>query len=129
MAIIELMICNTIFEANMIKNVLENEGISSFLTNENFTNLMQGYSGIMGAGIQIMIDEKDSEKALELVSVPSKTEAVRCPNCNSENVTFGLGANKFKKIVAILYSLLIFTPFNYINNTWYCNDCKTEFKK
>ena len=63
MATIRLTTCDNAVEANMIKNLLTNEGITCFLTNENFTSLMPNYTGMMGAGIQIMIDEKDAEKA------------------------------------------------------------------
>ncbi len=112
----------------MIKGLLENESIECFLTNENFTTLMPIYNGMLGSGIQIMINEEDSERAIELLSKQS-AEGLKCPYCGSENVIFGLGKKKFKKIVIVILSALSAIPFNNIRNTYYCNDCKIEFKR
>lgn len=113
----------------MMKHMLENEEINCFLTNENFASLMPHYSGIIGSGVQIMIDEKDSIKASEILKAHSNTNELRCPECNSENIRFGLGLKKSKKIFFMLLSLFVFIPFKNITNTYYCEDCKTEFKK
>jgi hypothetical protein len=128
MSIIRLTTCNNIIEATMLKDILENEQIKCFLTNENFTNLMPGYNGMFGAGIQIMIDDKDSDKANKLISSQTQSNDIICPNCNSTNFTFGIGTNRFKKILIILLSVFFLVPFNNIKNTYYCKDCKTEFK-
>jgi len=128
MAIINLTTCNTSIEANMIKGLLDSEGIECFLTNENFTTLMPGYNGMLGSGIQVMIDEAEYERATEILSKQT-TEELKCPNCGSENIIFGLGEKKFKKIVVVILSALFAIPFNNIRNTYYCKDCKTEFKK
>lgn len=128
MAIIRLTTSNSSIEANMIKNILENEEIECFLTNENFTNLMPGYNGMLGAGIQIMIDDRDEEKARELIACQSQTDELRCPSCNSDNVTYGLGINRFKKIMFGLLSVITGTPFGNIRSTYYCKNCKTDFK-
>lgn len=62
-----LTTCNNSVDAYTLKNLLENEGIESYLTNENFTNLMPGYTGMLGGGIQIMIREEDIKKAQEVL--------------------------------------------------------------
>lgn len=128
MTTILLTTCNSSFEANLMKGILETNGIRCFLTNENFSNLMPHYNGMMGAGIQIMIDENDREKAIELILPPSKDIATLCPNCNSSDVQFGLGINKIKKMFIVLISLLNGIPFGNIRNIYYCRNCKTEFK-
>jgi len=127
MAIVRLITCNNSVEANMLKSLLENEGIECFLTNENFTTLMPGYNGMLGSGIQIMIDETNSDRAIELIS-KQNTEKIECPTCGSEDIVFGLGGNKFRKIVVVILSSLFAIPFNNIRNTYYCKNCKTEFK-
>jgi len=129
MTTINLTTCNNSFEANLMKGMLENNGIRCFLTNENFSNLMPHYNGVMGAGVQIMIEESDLEKAQELILSPSKENGIVCPNCDSSNVQFGLGTNKIKKIFVVLISLLTWIPFGNIKNIYYCQNCKTEFKK
>lgn len=60
---IRLTTCNNSVEAYTLKNLLENEGIESYLTNENFTNLLPGYTGMLGSGIQIMVREEDAARA------------------------------------------------------------------
>ena len=128
MSIIRLTTCNNIIEANMVKHMLENEEIECFLTNNNFTTLMPGFNGILGAGIQIMIEEKYFEKATKLLNLEEKTELIKCPNCNSEDISFGLGENKLRKIFFAFLSALIGTPMGNIRNTYYCKNCKQDFK-
>jgi hypothetical protein len=124
-----LTTCNNVFEANLIKGMLENNGIKCFLTNENFSNLMPHYNGMMGAGIQIIINERDIEKAKVLLLTQTKEDRIECPNCGSQNIKFGLGINRIKKIITVLISLLAVIPFGNIRNSLYCLDCKTEFKR
>ncbi len=128
MRTIILTTCNNLFEANLIKGTLENNDIQCFLTNENFSSLMPHYNGVMGSGIQIMIDESDFEIAHRLISQDDTKTKIECPNCHSSNITFSLGTKKIKKILTILLSLLFWIPFGNIKNTYYCKDCKTEFK-
>lgn len=123
---VRLLTCENSVEANLIKGRLENEGINCFLTNENFSNLMPHFNRILGAGVQVMIDETDLEKAIELLELRGE-KALICPNCNSKNVTISLGKNKIKKIFTIIFSLLLFIPFNNINSINHCVDCKNEF--
>ena len=127
MKIITLMTCDSAIEANIIKGRLENEGVICFVNNENFSNLMPHYDRILGAGVQIMINEKDYDKAVEILGLNVEKKAV-CPNCNSTNIKIGLGKNKLKKIFTIIASLLMVIPFNNINSVYTCKDCGTEFK-
>lgn len=128
MSIIRLTTCYNITEASMLKHLLENEGIECFLTNENFTSLMPGYNGILGAGIQIMIEDKDSEKATKLLNIQLNTEIIKCPECNSENISFGLGENRIKKVFFAILSVFVGTPLGNIRGTYYCKNCKRDFK-
>jgi transposase-like protein len=83
-------------------------------------------NGIMGSGIQVMVDEKDVDKASELLGQNNTTE-LKCPVCNSVNLGYGLGKKKIGKILFVFLSLLSFIPFNNSKPTWYCKDCKREF--
>jgi hypothetical protein len=64
---IRLTTCDNLPEAYSIKNRLNNEGIDSFLSNENFTSLMPNYYNLLGSGIQIVVLESDLEKSRELI--------------------------------------------------------------
>jgi len=92
-----LTTCKDSFEANLVKGLLEDNGIRSFLTNENTSNVMPQYTGMMGFGVQVMIDESDLKNAQELIKPQSKSNEVVCPQCHSSNVKYGLGSNKLKK--------------------------------
>ncbi len=67
--VVRLLTCDNSFEANLIKGRLENEGIESFLTNENITTLMPHLNTLFNSGAQVMIFEKDLERAREILSV------------------------------------------------------------
>jgi hypothetical protein len=128
MKTIRLITCNDSFEANLIKDKLEDEGIECFLTNENFTSLFPNYNGILGSGIQVMIDEKDLERATEIIQDKRSAQVIKCPNCDSDQVTSSIGYKSVNKILTILLSLLIWIPFGNIKNTYYCKNCNVEFK-
>lgn len=120
--------CSNLQEAYLIKGTLKNNGINCFLTNENFSNLMPHYYGILGAGIQVMIEDSDLDKAQKLISPESVANEIICPNCNSANVTFGFGYNKVKKWFIVILSLFYWVPFGNIRKNFRCEDCKTEFE-
>lgn len=122
MEIVRLISCNTAFDANIIKSKLESEDIECFITNENFSTLYPFMTG----GIDVMINEKDMDRAKEIISDETSTEIV-CPNCASKNVQLGLGNNKIKKLFIILIAVLSFSPVGNIKSRYKCKDCKTLF--
>jgi len=127
MAIINLITCDNVIEATFIKNNLENEGIQCFLTNEISSTLLPGYNRMFNAGIQIMINENDFEKAFELVPGSEIEKKIICPACNSTNISFRIGKSELKKYLLIALSLSVATPIGTIKENYYCKDCKTEF--
>jgi predicted RNA-binding Zn-ribbon protein involved in translation (DUF1610 family) len=128
MAMIRLMTCYSIFEAYQIKDKLEAEGIACFLTNENFSSLLPNYSGVMGSGVHIMIEETSLKQASEVIK-PDKSESViACPNCNSTEIAFSIGEKPLGKVLVIILSLLIWIPFGNIKKTYLCKKCGTRFK-
>lgn len=128
MQFVRLTTVENSFEANFLKEDLESEGIVCILTNENVTTLIPHMNGILGSGIQVLVAETDLAKANEILAKRA-TGIVKCPNCESTNIHFGLGTkNRFKRIVSIFISTVTAMPFNNINNVYYCNDCGTEFK-
>lgn len=128
MSVIRLTTCNNSIEANMLKNLLENEGIECFLTNEYFSNMMPGYSGMMGAGVGVMIDDKDLETAQKVLAGSASEQKKVCPYCGSEDIVFGLGRRKLGKIAVILLSLLLIIPFGNIRKKYFCKTCRSEFQ-
>lgn len=52
------------FQANILQDVLRNEGIESFLKNEVLSSV---FGNIPGFQIEIYVEEKDYEKAKEIL--------------------------------------------------------------
>jgi hypothetical protein len=128
MAIVRLTTCNDIIEATFIKDILENENIQCFLTNEYSTTVVPMFNGMMGAGIQVMIEDSDLEKANALINNKTNDEnEIICPNCNSKNIAYSLGRKKLGKIAVIILSILTWVPFGNIKRKYICSDCKNEF--
>ncbi len=129
MAIATLTSCNTVYEAHLIKGVLETNGIQCFLTNENISVILPHLGGMMGSGVQVMVDENDIQLASELIHNQDTTanKITNCPYCQSTNIKLGLGKNKLKKVFLIALSFFISTPFGNLKSTYHCYDCKKDF--
>lgn len=52
------------FQANILQNVLENEGIESFTKNEVLSSV---FGNISGFQMEVLVYEKDYEKAVEIL--------------------------------------------------------------
>lgn len=129
MSIERLLTVPTSQEATSIQNRLENAGIESFVTNENFSNLMPIYYGMLGSGIQIMIEDSFEVTAKEVLpdyfSIPD--EPVQCPKCHSKKIGYGFGKSKIRKSFIVLFSLLVANPFGNIQTSRHCKECVQEF--
>jgi len=127
MSIIQFITCDNIIDANFIKNNLENENIECFLTNEISSTLLPGYTGMMNAGVQVMIDEKDVEKASVLINKLGDEKQIVCPACSSTNISYRFGKRRLNKYLLILISLFASTPVGKFKANYYCKDCNAEF--
>jgi hypothetical protein len=128
MRFINLCTVDNSYDANFIKEDLAEQGIACIITNENFTNLMPHMNGILGSGIQILVDKDDHMTAREILEKRTKKDIVTCPECGSKNIKYGLGTTrKTSKVFALILSLIIGSPTRHIRQTYYCNDCKSEF--
>lgn len=67
MKTVRIKSCIDSFEANIIKGKLENEGIECFLTNENLSTLLPHHFMSEISGVQVLVDEENVEKALEIL--------------------------------------------------------------
>ena len=108
MKTVRLMACDDSFQANLIKGALENEGIPVILHNEHTSDVMRGYIW-EASTVDIFIDERDSERALELLErnqmIPERLNC--CPYCHSDLITFVLKKkHRVRAILAGLFALL-----------------------
>jgi hypothetical protein len=59
----------TIWQSEMVKNLLENEGIETFLKDENTGTLAPWYTAPGGAGsVKVVVSSSDFDKAKLIVS-------------------------------------------------------------
>lgn len=130
MKTINLITCNDLYEAHIIKARLNNERIPCFLTNQNFTNLMPHYSNLLGSGIQIMVRDSDYKIARELIidKIKPENEGIICPYCGSEDIGLGVGRNPLFKLINILIAILAMIPIGHLKPKYYCKICYKEIK-
>ncbi|HPF00546.1 MAG: DUF2007 domain-containing protein [Bacteroidales bacterium] len=127
MSVIRIKTCSDSFEANIIMGKLKQAGIECFLTNEKFSTLMPHYTGVMDAGVQVIIDEKDQTAALEILNETESEKVIACPHCKSLNVASGPGRKWAGKYMLLFLSILFFFPFGNRKPRFYCRDCGREF--
>lgn len=125
-----LYTADNFYEADFIKKDLAGQGIVCMLTNVNFSSLMPHMNGMLGSGIQILVDKEDYDRAIAILDRRNNVEVRVCPYCNSNNISYGLGTkHRFKKLIALGIALVIASPVQHIKQTYYCRDCKSEFGK
>ena len=59
---------NDVISATIARDVLENNGIPCFLTNENVTTLLPNLNFIHGGGIHLMVSKDNLKEAEELLA-------------------------------------------------------------
>jgi len=121
-------------EANLTKNLLENNGITSFLTDEHLSTVNPYYSSAIG-NIKLQISSHDYENA-KLILIEngfnifdkddeSNISAPPCPKCDSRKV--------YPKPMSMTYLLLgiIFLLIPILTRTKYykCYDCNYLWKE
>lgn len=125
---VRLWTSNSLTEAHLIKARLTEAGIDCFLTNEHFTSLLPSHNGILGSGIQIIINEKDHEASslvIEDILKPEKVDKV-CPNCGSKNIDIGYGKRKKLYAPLMFFSIAFGIPLGNLTPNYFCKDCKSD---
>lgn len=118
--------CNNSVEAKLVQGNLANEGIESMISNENYTSLYPNMNGAMGSGIQILVDENDTERALKVIQGNDRT--VHCPSCNSADVNQLIKKNMLKVVGIMILSLFSSSAFGNVEQKYHCNECGAEFE-
>lgn len=118
------------YQAHFLRKALEDEGIKCIVTNEHMSNLFP-LAGPLGNDIQIQVVEPDFEVARNILNkLKANTDTIRCPNCDSLHVKYGLGiTNRLKRIVFLVMATVFWVPIAKVLFVYYCLDCKTEFRK
>lgn len=85
---------------------------------------------MLGAGIQVIINDNDLIKAREVIKdklVPGKSDLI-CQQCSSNEITLSIGKSKGLKILNMFMALLLLIPMGNLKPKYYCKKCKTEIK-
>lgn len=113
---------NSSAEAHVAQDYLKVHNITSYIADENTTNLTINLSGASGySDVKIRVEEHDAEKAAKLiqqlrdgnsnkqlkderkvVTLPNGVEVKSCPVCNSDSVE-KTGYNLYVVIVAVVF--------------------------
>jgi len=128
MKTITLRTCENIQEAYILKGKLENEGVKSFIKNENFSYIKPNPNNVYAYGPQLVINEKDLIRAKEILGEKSQEEreVKVCPRCGSTNIGLGKNRNIVLRFILVLLSILILIPIRRRTPKVYCRECKTE---
>lgn len=131
MRTVRLITCDDSFQANLIKGALENEGIPVILHNEHTSDVMRGYIR-EASTIDILVDEHDSERALQLLErnqmIPERLN--RCPHCHSDQIMFVLKKkHRFRAILAGFLALLAASSPGTEHWEYVCKQCGAHFDK
>lgn len=134
----KLQIYDTVFEAEVVRGLLESEGITAVVLNE-YTGQVLPFANMTGGGLDmspyIAVANEDFEKACEILQATyaDKKKTVVCPECGSDRIAFGFGdMSSGKKI--LLYGVLLPTsvlsgsPIGKIRMNYHCKECKHGFK-
>lgn len=114
-----LTTCPTDYQAQIIKGILQSEGITCSLINSNFSSLVPMYYGIFGSGVQVKVLERDLERAKIIANL--KDDYNQCPNCGSKEIA--LVFRNWKERLLVFFTLFIGTPIGNIMTNYKCKNC------
>jgi DNA-directed RNA polymerase subunit RPC12/RpoP len=131
---------------------LESEGITCFVKDELTVQVHPFISNAIG-GVKLQVKESDLSQTIEILKetgyikddnlqvskkshlnknadcqyISTKGEKIICPYCGSEEVVKPKKAGLLFLLTSLLFLFLCPTPF--LQNRYYCFDCKQEFKR
>jgi hypothetical protein len=125
---------DNVIDAYQVKNVLENEDIPVFITDENMVTLQPLYSNLLH-GVKLKVRAEDLEAAEKVIKgfdeailTDETDKRIACPKCHSVRVMYHLKSGKSAPgVFAILLSLFTGTYPLHSEDICRCKDCGCEF--
>jgi len=119
---------NNYIEAHIARGVLEEEGISCWLKDENTVTIDPILTNAVG-GIKIMVPRADAPRAWEILSGLNKEQklAVVCPQCGSHDIEL---VSTPRKAINWLSAVSTFFLGDYamtVDKVNHCFNCNHEF--
>ena len=117
------------YEAEFLKEDLEEADVPCVLTDVNLTNLYPNMGGFyLGSGIQVLVPKRDQVKAEEIVQRRNVImRIVRCPNCGSAKVEH-IGTDNVWGSIRLI-ALLLFVPIIRLKDNYHCYECRSKFRR
>ncbi len=119
---------NTYIDAHIARGVLETEGISCWLNDENTLTVNPILTNAVG-GIKILVSQDDAQKAWDILEQLRKEQkaAVTCPKCGSNNTEFVSTPRKASNWLTAITTFLFSDYAVALDKVHHCFDCAHEF--
>lgn len=115
-------------DAHIAKGVLEEEGITCWLKDENTVTINPILTNALG-GIKILVAKEDLEKAAEILNRLRREQKslVACPKCGSHNVELVSTPRKAFNWLSALTTFFLSDRAVARDKVNHCFDCGNEF--
>jgi len=116
-------------EAHIAKGVLEEEGIASWLKDENTVTIDTILTNAVG-GIKLMVAREDAQRAWELLTALRKEQQqkISCPKCGAHQVELVSTPRKISNWASALIGFFITSYAMPVEKVLHCFKCGHEFK-
>lgn len=117
-------------DAHIAKGVLEEEGISSWLKDENTVTIDPILTNAVG-GIKLMVPQADAQKAWELLENLRKEQKalIACPKCGSHNTELVSTPRKAMNWISAITTFFLGDYAIATDKVNHCFDCGHEFQE
>lgn len=129
-----------VIEAKIVQSMLEAEGITCYVQDENIIGMNWMYSAAVG-GVKLKVRESDKDEALVLLSenvrieevpaffpdeqVKGSADTLICPTCGSDDVI----KEQVSKRAFFLTWIFLGFPLPFFRRTYKCLTCRRTWKK
>lgn len=126
---IVINVYNNYVEAHIAKGVLEEEGIESWLKDENTVTIDPILTNAVG-GIKLMVENAQAQRAVDiLVRLRDEAKAsIACPKCNSHNIEQVSTPRKAGNWLTALSTFFLSSFSVAPDKVNHCFDCGEEFE-
>ena len=119
---------NTYIDAHIAKGVLEEQGIESWLKDENTVTIDPILTNAVG-GIKIMVAKQDGQRAWDILQELKKEQraAIVCPKCGSHNIELVSTPRKAINWLSSITTFFLGDQAIAMDKVHHCFDCNHEF--